>query len=80
MPVVAITDEEPEVVAEFFARWKSPFPDNVALDELRRTTIAYGINGVPAFVFVDGTGKVRSHVTGYGEDRGIGVPGWTYKP
>ena len=62
------------------AGWKKPFPENVALDELRRTFIRYGVNGVPTFVMVDGQGKVESHVTGYGPDQGIGVPGWRFKP
>jgi thiol-disulfide isomerase/thioredoxin len=79
VPVVAITDEDPETLRAFFTGWKQPFPENVALDELRRTFIRYGVNGVPTFVMVDGKGKVESHVTGYGSDRGIGVPGWSFR-
>ncbi len=79
IPVVAITDESPEQVRDFLAGWKKPFPENVALDELRRTFIRYGVSGVPTFVMVDGTGKVESHVSGYGA-QGIGVPGWRFKP
>jgi thiol-disulfide isomerase/thioredoxin len=79
VPVVAITDESAEEVRSFLSGWKRPFPENVALDELRRTFIRYGVSGVPTFVMVDGQGKVESHVSGYGP-QGIGVPGWRFKP
>jgi thiol-disulfide isomerase/thioredoxin len=79
VPVVAITDEDPDTLRTFFSGWKHPFPENVALDELRSAFISYGVNGVPTFVMVDGQGKVESHVTGYGSDRGIGVPGWRFR-
>jgi thiol-disulfide isomerase/thioredoxin len=76
VPVVAITDEPSATVGGFFSGWKRPFPANVALDELRRTFIAYGVNGVPTFVLVDGQGKVTSHRTGYDAGKGLGIPGW----
>ena len=76
VPVVAITDEPQETVSGFFSGWKQPFPANVALDELRRTFIAYGVNGVPTFVLVDGQGKVTSHRTGYDPAKGLDFPGW----
>jgi thiol-disulfide isomerase/thioredoxin len=79
VPVLAITDEAPETVRDFFTGWKKPFPESVALDELRRTFIAYGVSGVPTFVLVDGKGKVESHVTGYGP-QGLGIPGWKFRP
>jgi hypothetical protein len=80
VPVIAVSDEPTETLDQFFAGWKQPFPEIVAHDDLRRTNIAYGTSGVPTFVFVDGGGVIRSHLTGYSPDRGIGVPGWTYTP
>ena len=80
IPVIAISDEPRETLDSFFASWKKPFPDLVARDELRTAVIGYGTSGVPTFVFVDGQGIIRSHVTGYDPGRGIGVPDWKYTP
>jgi thiol-disulfide isomerase/thioredoxin len=80
VPVVAITDEPKDTVDAFFAKWKQPFPETVALDKFRSSHIAYAVSGVPTFVYVDGEGKIQSRWTGYGGPKGINVPGWHYSP
>jgi hypothetical protein len=77
--VVAISDEPIETLNEFFKTWKRPFPELVAHDEHRLTSLAYGTSGVPTFVYVDEHGVIGSLVTGYSPARGIGVPGWKYR-
>jgi thiol-disulfide isomerase/thioredoxin len=77
--VLAITDEGKEALDAFFQKWNTPFPETVAMDELRQSFGAYGVSGVPTFVYVDGDGNVRSNATGYGAAQGIGVPDWRYK-
>ena len=47
VPVVAITDEPPEKLDAFFAKYNGPFPAIVAVDELRRAFLAYGVSGTP---------------------------------
>src|SRR4029078_1411467 len=58
IPVVAITDEPPEVLDAFFKLRTDPFPKAVAIDELRKAFIAYGVSGTPTFVLVDEKGAV----------------------
>jgi thiol-disulfide isomerase/thioredoxin len=76
-PIVAITDESPEQLDAFFASRAEPFPATVAVDEERRSFLAYGVSGTPTFVLVDGEGVVRSYATGYTPDRGLQLEGWT---
>lgn len=76
--VVAITDEPSEELDKFFARFTSPFPPTVAIDEDRRTSFAFGVTGTPTFVLVDGSGTVRASGTGYRPDQGLPVEGWTW--
>lgn len=75
--VLAITDEDPEVVETFLASGGAPeFPPIVLRDPKRRTHRAYGVSGTPTFVLVDGGGKVVSVSSGYSPKKGLGVPGW----
>jgi len=77
--VLAVTDEEPQVVESFLSAATAPeFPATVLRDPKRRTHRAYGVSGTPTFVLVDGSGKVRSVSTGYSPKKGIGVPGWRW--
>jgi thiol-disulfide isomerase/thioredoxin len=76
-PVIAITDEAPAQLDDFFQRFTGAFPKTVASDELRRTFLAYGVSGTPTFVLVDATGTVRSYATGYTPAKGLPVDGWT---
>jgi thiol-disulfide isomerase/thioredoxin len=77
-PVIAITDEPREQLDKFFAAWKTSFPEAVAIDEYRAAFLAYGVSGTPAFVLVDGDGKVAGHATGYAADKGLALDGWTW--
>jgi thiol-disulfide isomerase/thioredoxin len=77
VPVIAITDEEPDALDEFFAKFNQPFPHLVVIDELRQAFVSYGVNGVPTFVLVDGEGKVAGYQTGYLGT--LGLPGWTWR-
>jgi thiol-disulfide isomerase/thioredoxin len=76
--VVAITDEEPEKLEQFFSTHKEPFPATVALDPYRLAFQAYGVSGTPTFVLIDADGKVSAYSTGYSAAKGLGIAGWTY--
>lgn len=76
--VVAITDEDPEKLEQFFAEHNEPFPATVALDPYRLAFQAYGVSGTPTFVLIDAAGTVSSYSSGYSAAKGLGIPGWTY--
>ena len=76
--MVAITDEEPAVVAKFRARWKGPFFDFVAIDGFRKTFIAHGVSGTPTIVLVDENGVIRLRQVGYTVNSGLNVNGWRW--
>ena len=78
VPVVAITDEPPETLDAFFAKYNGPFPTIVAVDELRRAFLAYGVSGTPTFVLADATSKVQSIASGYRSDAGLPLAGWAW--
>jgi len=78
--VIAVTDEPAEHLQGFFGRYGKPFPNAVAVDELRRSFMAYGVSGTPTFVLVDRDGHVASYHTGYEPGRGLGIEGWTWTP
>lgn len=78
IPVVAITDEPPATLDAFFTKYDGPFPAIVAIDELRRSLLAYGVSGPPTFVLADATGKVQSIASGYRADTGLPVTGWAW--
>lgn len=77
-PVIAITDEPSDHLDTFFTAQTSPFPQTVAVDEFRRTFVAYGVSGTPTFVLVDGDGIVRSYSSGYTRAKGLGIDGWSW--
>src|SRR4029450_9733879 len=79
-PVIAITDEPATHLHEFFARRVVPFPSAVAVDELRRSFMAYGVSGTPTFVLVDRDGNVASYHTGYEPGKGLGIAGGAWTP
>lgn len=76
--LIAITDEDPELVKRFLADTKEPFPEIVAIDPHRVTFQGYGVSGTPSFVIVDPDGIVRLYQTGYTPDGGLHVDGWTF--
>ena len=78
VPVVAITDEPPETLDAFFTKYNGPFPTTVAVDELRRAFLAYGVSGTPTFVLADATSKVQSIASGYRPDVGLPLAGWAW--
>jgi len=75
--VVAISDEDAAQLDRFFASHQGPFPDLVAIDELRRSFLAYGVSGMPTFVLVSPDGTVRQVQRGYSRANGLDLPGWT---
>lgn len=77
--IVAITDEDPEVLRKHFAEWKEPFPTIVAMDPLRTTFQSYGVSGTPTFVLVDEKGIVRHYQTGYSLAKGLTIDGWKWE-
>ena len=78
IPVIAITDELPEQLDPFFAKHEGPFPAIVATDEYRRSFLAYGVSGTPAFVLTDAEGRIAGSAVGYRADQGLGLPGWSW--
>lgn len=78
IPVVAITDEPPEKLAAFFSKYDGPFPAIVAVDELRRAFLAYGVSGTPTFVLADAAGKVQNVSVGYRSEVGLPLAGWSW--
>jgi len=78
IPVVAVSDENPETVREFLDGWETPFPELVATDELRLSYVGYGVSGTPTFVLVDGDGQVTWRQTGYSRRRGLGIADWEW--
>lgn len=76
--LIAITDEDPDLVKRFLADTKEPFPEIVAIDPHRATFQGYGVSGTPSFVIVDPDGIVRLYQTGYTVDGGLHVDGWTF--
>jgi thiol-disulfide isomerase/thioredoxin len=77
-PVVAITDEARTQLDAFFAKFGQPFPATVAIDEYRRSFVAYGVSGTPTFVLVDGQGTVQGYASGYDAKKGLPLAGWTW--
>lgn len=78
VPVIAITDELPEQLQSFFAKFTDGFPQIVATDEYRRSFVAYGVSGTPTFVLIDGQGIIRSYAVGYSATTGLPIDGWTW--
>jgi cytochrome c biogenesis protein CcmG/thiol:disulfide interchange protein DsbE len=79
IPVVAVTDEGRPELDAFFARWRTPFPDNVLSDEDRLSFYAYSVSGTPTFVLIDADKKVAGYTVGYTRARGLGMPGWHWQ-
>jgi len=75
---LAITDEGAESVEAFLEKHEGPFPDTVAVDEFRRSFLAYGVSATPSFILVDAQGKVQSIKTGYRASDGLMIENWTW--
>jgi thiol-disulfide isomerase/thioredoxin len=76
--VVAITDEDPEIVERFLGEFHEPFPEIVATDPFRITFQSYGVSGTPTFVLLDGDGLVRHYQSGYHPLAGLQIDGWKW--
>ncbi|MBW2420168.1 MAG: hypothetical protein JRH19_16620, partial [Deltaproteobacteria bacterium] len=79
LPVIAITDENPEEIEDFFREYPSPQLQIVATDRRRVHIQKYGVSGTPTFVLVDAQGTVRHYQTGYDVDDGLRVEGWRWQ-
>ena len=71
VPVIAITDENSETLDKFFADFKEPFPERVAIDRYRQTFQAFGVSGTPTFVLIDSDGIVQYYETGFNAQLGL---------
>lgn len=78
VPVIAITDEPAERLTAFFNVIDFDFPKAVAVDEYRKSYVAYGVSGTPTFILVDADGSVRSVGTGYDPAKGLPIDGWKW--
>lgn len=79
LPVIAITDEYPEEIEDFFREHPSPPLQIVATDRRRVHFQKYGVSGTPTFVLVDAQGTVRHYQTGYDVGSGLRVEGWRWQ-
>jgi thiol-disulfide isomerase/thioredoxin len=79
IPVLSITDESSNDVAGFLQKRQEPFPETIALDETRRSFLAYGVAGTPRFVLIDGAGNIQSYSTGYRASKGLEIDGWAWR-
>lgn len=71
LDVVAISDESTRLHDGFFASHAGYFPPTVALDPVRATFLAYGVNGMPTFVLVGPDGRIDGHHVGYDRKKGL---------
>jgi thiol-disulfide isomerase/thioredoxin len=78
-PVLSITDETPELVENFLQKHKGPFPEAIALDEYRRSFMAYGVAGTPQFVLIDEHGNVSDYRIGYRKSEGLMLGDWAWE-
>jgi thiol-disulfide isomerase/thioredoxin len=76
--VVAITDEDAEILQPFFRDWHAEFPGAVAMDRRRHVFQAYGVSGTPTFVLLDGGGVIRQYQTGYPKE-GLKFDDWHWE-
>jgi thiol-disulfide isomerase/thioredoxin len=79
LDLIAITDEDPELVTKFIGEQKEPFPEIVAIDPHRVTFQGYGVSGTPSFVIVDREGVVQLYQSGYTLEGGLHVDGWSWQ-
>ena len=79
MPIVAVSDENPDKVRSFLDDWSDPFPELVLSDELRLSYVSFGVSGTPTFVLIDESGVIEWRQTGYTPSRGLGVKDWDWK-
>ena len=77
LPVLAISDEDLQVVNGFLESWEKPFFPQIAVDGLRKSFIAYGVSGTPTILLVDGEGVIRHRQVGYDPEKGLTVEGWS---
>jgi thiol-disulfide isomerase/thioredoxin len=77
-PVLAISDEDAETVAQFLEQRTEPFLPGVAVDPMRQSFMAYGVSGTPTLLLVDAEGRIRHRQVGYRAEQGLTVEGWTW--
>jgi thiol-disulfide isomerase/thioredoxin len=80
VPVVAITDEGPDVWSSFMKKWSDPFPELAVTDPERRSWASYGVSATPTFVLVDAQGDVEWRQRGYNHANGLSIPGSSGSP
>jgi hypothetical protein len=78
IPILAVSDEEPETIRKFLDERTAPFPQRVVTDDTRAAHLSYGVNGTPTFVLVGEDGKIEWRQVGYTAATGLGIPGWTW--
>jgi len=66
--IIVDVEEEPEVVADFFARHPPPRGAAVVIDPEGRARRMWGVTGFPAAYLIDKAGVVRDSFSGWGDD------------
>ena len=74
VPVLAVSDEEPDTIRKFLSTWKEPFPERVVSDELRQSYLGFAVSGTPTFVLIDANGKIEWRHTGFSAKEGLAIP------
>lgn len=78
LPVLAISDEDADIVGGYLDKLEEGFFERVAVDPLRKSFISFGVSGTPTIVLVDGEGVVRHRQVGYKPSEGLSVEGWRW--
>jgi thiol-disulfide isomerase/thioredoxin len=76
IPVVAITDERPALLDDFFRMRSEGFPPIVAVDQERRIHEALDVRVFPTFILIDEYGRVQMRDSGYQRASGLGDAIW----
>jgi thiol-disulfide isomerase/thioredoxin len=74
VPVLAVSDEEPDTIKKFLSTWKDPFPERVVSDELRQAYLGFAVSGTPTFILLDADGKIEWRHVGYSAKDGLAIP------
>ena len=80
LPVLAISDEEPDVVSGFLKKRSEPFFEHVAVDSQRRSKDDYAVHATPTMVIVNENGLETYRQVGYTLENGLKIDGWSWTP
>jgi thiol-disulfide isomerase/thioredoxin len=74
VPVVLVSSETREKMADWAAAWNQPRPARIALDPRGLVTDAFKASAYPTFVLLDGKGKIKDVKKGFSTEAGLPRP------